>query len=109
MVRRLRAYLGQRPRKIREELSKFLDAGTSYAVSIDAPTSVAFVVDGYRKVGSHEGWYFEGMPVQMQVSGEDAAAFSHWLVDGERRDDVRLVERIEHDTSIHAVMRDEAF
>ena len=75
----------------------------------DAPTSVAFVVDGYRKVGSYKGWYFDGMPVQMQISGEDAAAFSYWLVDGERRDDIRLVERIDHDTAIHAVMQDVTF
>ena len=45
----------------------------------------------------------------MQISGEDAAAFSHWLVDGERRDDIRLVERIDHDTAIHAVMQDVTF
>ena len=65
-------------------------------------------VDGYRKVGSYEGWYFDGSEIVITMADE-RADFSYWLVDGKRRDDIRLVERIDHDTTIHAVMQDETF
>ena len=53
---------------------------------------------------SYHGWYFDGTEVSVRVA-DQPALFSHWLVNGRRRDGARLVVEVSEHTSIRAVMR----
>ena len=100
----LREYFERRPEIIRAELGTYLDAGQSYQVSIEGPVGLALIVDGYPEESGYRGWYFVGMHASVSVA-DDLAGFSHWVVNGRRRNGRRLVAEVSGTTSIRAVMR----
>ena len=100
----LQEYFERRPSVIRAELDEYLDAGPSYRVSIQAPTSMPLDVDGFAESSGYQGWYFTGTPVSVDLA-DGSERFSHWLVNGVRRDGRPLVATVSKPTSIRAVMR----
>lgn len=100
----LRGHFERRPGMIRAELAEYLDAGPSYHVTIDGPAGLVLDVDGYAEASGYEGRYFSQTPITAGVA-EGVSEFSHWIVNGQRRDGRQLVVDILEDTSIRAVMR----
>ena len=76
----------------------------SHRVSLSAPTPMTFDVDGYAETDGCLGWYSEDTPVRVDVTTREKR-FSHWDVNGRRRDGRPLVTSISEDTAIRVVTK----
>jgi hypothetical protein len=102
----LNEFLIRRPAAVRELASRYLPDGRSFHCEVTAPPGTPFRVDRVPLVDHYDGWYFEGMPIRVEID-DRVNGFSHWLVNGEPRGTgSRLLELpIDEDTRIEAVFR----
>ncbi len=101
----LQAYLDKRPTAIRNELGQFFHKGDSYPCHVKGPGGVDFKIDGYLEKGGYSGWYFEGLPITIEVIGINRNHFAHWIVNGKKITSTRLVYPVRTKTEIEAVFQ----
>lgn len=105
-ARMLRRRLKERPAIIRADLAEQLGLGKPRRLSITAPTGERLRIDSYAYASGYTGWHFPEWPVTVEVPAKEAAQFSHWLVDGQRREGRLLQLHLKHATEVEAVFGD---
>ncbi len=83
-------YLQRRPDFVRSEMADRFNLGSPWVVRVEAPESLAMVIDGFPETGPYSGAYFRGQTFTATLADEDAGKLSHWVVDGERVDGTAL-------------------
>ncbi len=101
----LERFLRSRHPPVRAQLSRHLGLGPAFRVEVTTSDGIDIEVDGYRKVGSYEGWYFDGSEVVITMADE-RADFSHWLVNEQRVSSRALRHRVVADTVVTPVFLD---
>ena len=84
-------YLRRRPDFVRSEMANRFNLGSPWIVRVDAPESLAMVIDGFPETGPYTGVYYRQQTFSVRLAAEDAPRrLSHWVVDGERVDGAQL-------------------
>ena len=83
-------YLRRRPDFVRAEVASRFNLGLPSVVRVEAPETLALVIDGFPETGSYTGSYFRGQTFSVRLSDGEASRLLHWLVDGERVDGAEL-------------------
>ena len=98
--------LAERPSLIRADLQRQLGLSEPHAVSVTSPTNVRLRVDGYSYVAGYSGWHFQEWPLVVEVPDRELSRFSHWLVNGQRREGKRLEFFPDRASEVQAVFPD---
>ena len=99
-----RQFFEGRAEVVRAELQTHLGAGPVHRVLVEAPDEFDLQIDGYRKKGGYSGAYFDGTEITLEPIDARATDSFYWLVNGERRNEHRLVQAIDRTTRIQAVL-----
>jgi hypothetical protein len=101
----LAEFLQRRPAAFRRLAQKHLPAGAIWRAVVHAPSGVELSIDGFPAGHEYEGWYFDGMQLEVALPAQRTDGFSHWLVDGRRVDQqgLSLRLRVDHELSVEAV------
>jgi hypothetical protein len=105
-ARFVRQRLDRRPAIIRADLREQVGLGEPRTLSVTAPAGARLRVDGYAYAASYSGWHFPDWPVTVEIPAKDVSPFSHWLVDGQRREGRQLELHLEQATEVEAVFGD---
>ena len=102
-TRLVRQRLEERPMIIRADLREKLGLGQPYDVSVTGLPDRYLRIDGYAYSSGYSGWHFPDWPVVVEVPARERAGFSHWIVNGQRREGVRLELHPDGATQVEAV------
>jgi len=105
-ARLVRQRLDERPAIIRTDLREQVGLGEPRTLSVTAPRGTRLRVDGYPYASGYSGWHFPEWPVTLEIPGREVSPFSHWLVDGQRREGRRLELHLEQASEVEAVFGD---
>jgi hypothetical protein len=78
---RIERYLSVRPATLRRQAEQYLGTGPSVRVELSS-AGRPVTLDGRLQRPGWSGYYFPGMTVHLSVRVDQAASFSHWLVNG---------------------------
>ena len=81
-LRRLRQFLLNRPTYLRKEMQARFGLGPAYPCRLEGPAGVTYMVDGYPESAGYSGWYFENMPIRVELVNRGHRPLSHWRVNG---------------------------
>ena len=102
--REYRQFFKRRSDHVRAEMQQYLGVGRVHHVVVEAPDGFELEIDGYPEASGYSGAYFEGMEITLEPLGDPASGHFHWLVNGKRYDEHRLVLAIEETTKIEAML-----
>ena len=71
---------------------------------VKGPDGIQYQIDGYPAKPGYRGSYFKGMPIKINIASDHQAAFSHWLVNGEKVSGKDLVYQVKSETVIEPVL-----
>ena len=83
-------YLRQRPDFVRSEIANRFNLGSPWVVRVEAPESLAMVIDGFPETGPYTGVYYRQQTFSVRLAEDAPRRLSHWVVDGERVDGAQL-------------------
>ncbi len=98
------AMLAARPVQVMEETVRDLGAPAWSAVRVSSPCPVR--IDGMADYTEYTGRYFMGQTVRLHAMPPAGKRFSHWEVDGARRDGPDMELAVEGPMAIRAVFTD---
>ncbi len=108
----MRDFFEKRPDQIRNELRKYYGIygiGESLRSQVNGPDGIKFLIDGYPEEPGYEGWYFKGETIDIKVVSQHQSKFSHWMVNGEKIRDRRLIFPINRKTVIEPILSTENY
>ena len=65
-------YLRRRPDFVRSEMANRFNLGSPWIVRVDAPESLAMVIDGFPETGPYTGVYYRQQTFSVRLAAEDA-------------------------------------
>ncbi len=101
----LTQFMKNRTGFIRKDMVHHFKLGGTFAVTLKAPGSTTFSIDGYTHRGGYQGTYFSGYPCTIEVEKGNKELFQFWLVDGEVRKDEVLKLAVKKEVTVEAVFR----
>jgi hypothetical protein len=102
----LRAYFVHRPEVVRREVARHFGLPEPFTVRLDGPPRASYRIDGFDRQGDYEGRYFAGQTVRLEVGAADRPRFSHWLIEGQRREGTQLELAATENHLVRAVFAD---
>lgn len=101
-----RNFLKKRPAFVCEQFSRSFGVGEPYTCTVKGPDGIPFEIDGYPESASYEGIYFGSHQIRVSVPAPEwRTRFSHWMVNGEKRDQASLDLVVRGPLNIEAVCR----
>ncbi len=89
-IERIRLYLELREPIVRNRLGSRLGGGAAIEVSVKVPDGRSLEIDGSPMTSDYRGWYYETLPIEVEIPEHDLADFSHWLVNGQEVREVSI-------------------
>lgn len=66
-------------------LMKYFDAESPIVIKVEPNTDLAeYSVEGFNKIGTYKGVYFNGSTVEFSIPMQQKKYFSHWIINGKR-------------------------
>ena len=101
-----RHFFDRRGDYVRDQMAEFPFFGVpeNFACQVKGPSGTKYIIDGYPKEKPYRGRYFKTMPITVEIAESPPdRRFAHWLINGRKVTDPRLVYAIQSDTVIEAV------
>ena len=93
-----------RPDIIREQMQRYFGLGQVLSCQVKGPDGIQYQIDGYPANPGYRCSYFKGMLIKVNIASDHQAAFSHWLVNGEKVPGKDLVYQVKSETVIEPVL-----
>ena len=87
------------------DMPKWFDLSPGYQCRVFAPKGFSYSIDGFTKEGVYEGYYFDGMEINLSATNAANPLFSHWLINGEKRIDTSLAIPVNKNLVISLVFK----
>ena len=100
----MKQFLENRPAFVREQVGNYFGPAEIFLAKVEGPSGIRYKIDGYLEEGGYQGYYYNGKNIEIEIISPHRDNFSHWMVNGEKVQRLRLSLPLYSNTVIEPVL-----